>query len=209
MTEPVSGFKYISQKSFEKTVCEPEKAVQTAKAEASEKLPEIRVIGEAFRNYIMAEADDTIIMIDKHAAHERIIFERLKSRNCRQFSQMLMTGIKVLLPIAHFDAVANNIELLSDMGFTFDLTEKPCVNATAVPTFLMELNLEEIIAEIAENLYLGKQNPQTHIFDDMLHTIACKSAIKANDKNDLSELQSLAQQVYYDEKYVIVLMADL
>ena len=64
----------------------------------------------------------------------------------------------------------------------------------------MELDLDEIIPEIAENLYLGKKDPQTHIFDDMLHSIACKSAIKANDRNDISELQALAEQVYYNEK---------
>ena len=60
--------------------------------------------------------------------------------------------------------------------------------------------MDEIIPEIAENLCLSKQDPQTHIFDDMLHTIACKSAIKANDTNDIRELQALAEQVYADEK---------
>ncbi len=196
-SETVEGFRYINSESFEK---KPSAAENEPAVKPESELPEIHVIGEAFKNYIIAEADNNVVMIDKHAAHERIIFERLKSRSCRQFSQMLMTGVKVLLSLDHFDALMNNTELLADMGFRFDFSDKPCVTATAVPTFLMELDLDEIIPEIAENLYLGKKDPQTHIFDDMLHSIACKSAIKANDRNDISELQALAEQVYYNEK---------
>lgn len=195
----VEGFKYISAQSFARPVQEAKAPVQTA-APKEEELPKIRVIGEAFRNYIMAEVGDCVVMIDKHAAHERIIFERLKSRNCRQYSQMLLSSVKVLLSMEEFDALENNAGLLADMGFKFDFSERPYAAAVAVPTFVAELELEEIISEIAENLCLGKQNPQTHLFDDMLHTIACKSAIKANDRNDIRELQSLAEQVYYDEK---------
>ncbi len=198
-TKPVEGFKYISSQSFAKPVQEVKAEVQTDSRKEEER-PKIRVIGEAFKNYIMAEVGDSVVMIDKHAAHERIIFERLKSRNCRQYSQMLIGSVKVLLSMNEFDALENNAGLLADMGFKFDFSEKPYAAAIAVPTFIAELNLEEIISEIAENLYLGKQNPQTHLFDDMLHTIACKSAIKANDKNDIRELQALAEQVYYDEK---------
>lgn len=192
------NFRYINSRSFEAPV--KEKNVPQPAEPVPENKPAIRVIGEAFKNYIMAEADNSIIMIDKHAAHERIIFERLKSRNCRQYSQMLITEIRVLLPLNEFDALENNRELLADMGFEFDFSQKPYASAKAVPTFLMELDMDEIIPEIAENLCLSKQDPQTHIFDDMLHTIACKSAIKANDTNDIRELQALAEQVYADEK---------
>ncbi len=200
------SFKYISSKSFtapvkeQPIVSEPVKAVAENITPPKKEEPEIRVIGEAFRNYIMAEVGDTIVMIDKHAAHERIIFERLKSRNCRQYSQMLLNYGRVLLSGNEFDALENNTELLADMGFMFDFSERPYVVTKAIPTFMTELDMDEIIPEIAENLYLGKQNPQTHMLDDMLHTLACKSAIKANDKNDIRELQSLAEQVYNDEK---------
>lgn len=197
--KPVEGYKYISSQSFAKPVQKAEVPVHSAD-QKEEELPKIRVIGEAFKNYIMAEVGDSVVMIDKHAAHERIIFEKLKSRNCRQYSQMLLSSVRVLLSMNEFDALENNAGLLADMGFKFDFSEKPYAAAVAVPTFVAELDLEEIISEIAENLCLGKQNPQTHLFDDMLHTIACKSAIKANDKNDIRELQALAEQVYYDEK---------
>lgn len=140
-----------------------------------------------------------MIMVDKHAAHERIIFERLKSRNCRQYSQVLLTYIKVLLTAEEFDAMENNADLLEDMGFSFDFAEKPFVTAKAVPTFIMEMDMEEIICEVADNLLKHKQNPQTGILDDMLHTMACKAAVKAHDKSSPEEMKSLVEQVFMDE----------
>lgn len=204
VSEPFENFSYISSKSFEtaeppekKTVSEPEKSTESVWTEKQK----IRVIGEAFGLYVIAETEDNkIVMIDKHAAHERIIFERLKSRNCRQYAQMLINEIKVLLTAEEFSAMEENRELLEDMGFLFDFSENPCVSAKAVPTFVTELDIEAVISEIAENLRLYRHNPQSHMLDDMLHTVACKAAIKANDKNSMSELQSLAEQVYYDEK---------
>lgn len=199
--ENVEGFQYLSTKSFEEIKPEPKpQELEKKQSEWTEK-PKIKVIGEAFGVYIIAETEDKkMVMIDKHAAHERIIFERLKSRNCRQYSQMLMNGIKVLLTGDEFSALEANTELLADMGFVFDFSERPCVKATAVPTFIMELDIEEIISEIAENLRLKRHDPQSHTLDDMLHTVACKSAIRGNDKNSAAELQSLAEQVYGDER---------
>lgn len=195
----IEGFSYINSSSFE-SHNELQKTPEKQESVWTEK-PKIRVIGEAFGLYILAELnDDTFLMIDKHAAHERIIFERLKSRNCRQYSQAMLTGMRVLLTADEFSAIETNSELLADMGFTFDFSERPCVVATAVPTFLPEEEIENVIAEIAENLRLYKHQPQSHLLDDMLHTVACKSAIKGNDKNSLSELQSLAEQVYFDER---------
>ena len=197
----VEGFSYITQQSFASAPAPKPAEPEAPKESVWTDKPKIRVIGEAFGLYIVAEAgEDTMIMIDKHAAHERIIFERLKSRNCRQYSQQLLTGVKVLLTGDEFSALETNQELLADLGFTFDFSEKPCVVATAVPTFIMELDMEDIISEIANNLRMYNHDPQSRMLDDMLHTVACKSAIKGNDKNDIAELQSLAEQVYFDER---------
>ncbi|WP_295079438.1 DNA mismatch repair endonuclease MutL [Ruminococcus sp.] len=197
----VEGFSYITQQSFAAATAPKPAEPEAPKESVWTEKPKIRVIGEAFGLYIVAEVGgDTMIMIDKHAAHERIIFERLKSRNCRQYSQQLLTGVKVLLTGDEFSALETNKELLEDLGFAFDFSDKPCVVATAVPTFIMELDMEDIISEIANNLRMYSHDPQSHMLDDMLHTVACKSAIKGNDKNDIAELQSLAEQVYFDER---------
>ncbi len=196
--ESVSGFRYITDGSF---ADKPQLSEKPAAPEPirSEK-PAIKVIGEAFGLYIIVEHEGRMVMIDKHAAHERIIFEQLKSRNCRQYSQKLLVGVKQLLTSEEIDALENNTELLEDMGFVFDFSEKPYVTATALPTFIMDLNAEEIISEVANNLRMHKQNPQSGALDDMLHTVACKAAIKANDKNSPEEMLALAEQVFADEK---------
>ena len=193
---PIEGFKYLSSASFRETPPEPEKP---AADPLHEEFPNIKVIGEAFGLYVICESAGKIIMIDKHAAHERIIFERLRSRNCRQYSQTLLTGIKVLLSAEEADAMEAQQELLADLGFTFDFSESPCVTAAAVPTFIMDADIESVICEVADNLRKYKLNPQSGLLDDMLHTVACKSAVKANDKNSPEELQALAEQVCYNE----------
>lgn len=165
-------------------------------------LPEIRVIGEVFQNYILAEipAEQKLVIFDKHAAHERVIFERLKSGAAKQYQQLLMQKTETLLPMDEFALMQEQSEQLANMGFSFDFSNPPFLRTTAVPTFLQSLNIDEIVTEIAHNFALGKINPQTAYLDDLLHTMACKAAIKAHDKNDLAELQELAQIVYADEQ---------
>ena len=106
--------------------------------------------------------------------------------------------LKVVKLVPYYFPLSTS-NLLEDMGFRFDFSERPCAVATAVPTFIMELDMEEIIAEIAKNLRLNKHDPQSHALDDLLHTVACKSAIRGNDKNTPEELQALADRVYSDD----------
>ncbi len=198
--EDTSGFKYLNADSFEAKTPPVIGNVQPAVEPKREELPEIKVIGEAFGLYIIVETEGKLVMIDKHAAHERIIFERLKSRNCRQYSQKLLVGIKLLLTGEEIDALENDAALLEDMGFAFDFSEKPYITATALPTFLMDCDAEAIICEVAENLRSHKLNLQSSYLDDVLHNMACKAAIKANDKNSVQEMKALAEQVFADEK---------
>ena len=156
----------------------PEPSVPESLPEKQTILPEIRVIGEVFQNYILAEipAEQKLVIFDKHAAHERVIFERLKSGAAKQYQQLLMQKTETLLPMDEFALMQEQTEQLENM------------------------NIDEIVTEIAHNFALGKINPQTAYLDDLLHTMACKAAIKAHDKNDLAELQELAQIVYADEQ---------
>ena len=180
----------------------PEPSVPESLPEKQTILPEIRVIGDVFQNYILAEipAEQKLVIFDKHAAHERVIFERLKSGAAKQYQQLLMQKTETLLPMDEFALMQEQTEQLANMGFSFDFSNPPFLRTTAVPTFLQSLNIDEIVTEIAHNFALGKINPQTAYLDDLLHTMACKAAIKAHDKNDLAELQELAQIVYADEQ---------
>ncbi len=191
-SEDFSEFSYINKSSFEKPaekIAEPVKEVKE----------EITVIGEIFKNYILAQSGENMVIIDKHAAHERVIFEKLRAGCKSTDSQMLMTEPEILLSEKECNALSENIDTLEHMGFKIDTSKSPFAKILAVPLILESLDIEEYIPEIAENFCLNKVDPQTHLLDDMLHDLACKSAIKANDKNSLQELQALAEQVFYNE----------
>jgi DNA mismatch repair protein MutL len=187
-------FSYINSGSFKKS--EP---VNPPVEKAIEEQSQIKVMGELFKNYILAESGDNMVMIDKHAAHERIIFERLKGNCTAADSQFLLNESEILLSENECEALSENNETLESMGFKLDTSKAPFVKIKAVPLILDKLNMDEIVPEIAENFYQNKINPQTHLLDDMLHDLACKAAIKANDKNSIPELQKLAEDVFYNE----------
>lgn len=192
--EKLETFSYINSSAFvKKEVPQPESVSKQPERE------QITVIGEFFKNYIAAQAGENIILIDKHAAHERVIFEKLKAQNCGGDSQLTLESAEILLAEAEYNAMLENRDTLVKMGFDIDFSHEPFVRTAAVPVILENLNMDEVIPEIAENFLLNKKNPQTHQLDDMLHELACKAAIKANDKNDIKELQRLADEVYYNE----------
>lgn len=195
--EIISGFSYIGSAQLKRTEPEIDKLPEEHKE--SDNREEIKVQGEMFGNYIVAQSGEKMIIIDKHAAHERIIFERLKRSNTGSDSQFLINSCSILLSGAEFEAINSNNQILENMGFSLDFSAKPYIKLNAVPILLEKLNMDEIIPEIAENLLMNKMNPQTHMLDDILHDLACKAAVKANDKNTAEELQKLAEDVFYDE----------
>ncbi len=195
--ETISGFSYISSAKLKRT--EPQIDQSPKEQEESDEKEEIKVQGEMFGNYIVAQSGEKMIIIDKHAAHERIIFERLKRSNTSSDSQLLINSCSILLSGTEFEALNSNNQILENMGFSLDFSAKPYVKLNAVPILLEKLNMDEVIPEIAENLIMNKMSPQTHMLDDILHDLACKAAVKANDKNTAKELQKLAEDVFYDE----------
>ena len=195
--EKISGFSYISSAQLKRT--EPQIDQSPKEQKESDEKEEIKVQGEMFGNYIVAQSGEKMIIIDKHAAHERIIFERLKRSNTSSDSQLLINSCSILLSGTEFEALNSNNQILENMGFSLDFSAKPYVKLNAVPILLEKLNMDEVIPEIAENLIMNKMSPQTHMLDDILHDLACKAAVKANDKNTAKELQKLAEDVFYDE----------
>lgn len=192
-------FRFLRQSAFvQKPKVEAVSELVSSQKKTSGKL---RVLGEIFQNYILAECDDPqeLLIFDKHAAHERVIFEKLRSGASKQTSQMLLKPVETLLSMDEFSAVEENQERLEEMGFCFDCSAPPRLYTKAVPSFVLEMNMDEVISEIAHNLMLGKADPQLHSFQNMLHTIACKSAIRAGDQTSLPELQKLAQEVWENE----------
>jgi len=164
-------------------------------------LPRLQVIGEAFQNYIIAEAEDTLYLIDKHAAHERVLFEQFCDEAISHDSQQILNGSELLLSMAEYDALERNAARLEKLGFSFDLTNKPYAALTAVPVTCADLNLDELVLELAAGLAEGRQTAiSSRQLEDVLHTMACKAAIRSGDHSEPEELQALADAVWRNEK---------
>ena len=160
---------------------------------------DIKVLGELFDNYILAEAGEQFVMIDKHAAHERILFERFRRRECRD-RQALLRPAKVLLTEEEITALEEHAEQLMQSGFTFEFDEKPVVKLTGVPLSCADLDLDQLAAELAEGCRVDMTEPDRHMLDDKFHALACKAAIREGTHNTPEELQILAEEVWSREE---------
>ncbi len=179
-------------------ISEEKKSVGTENLNVIKNEENIRYIGELFKGYILLEIDEKLVVMDKHAAHEKIIYEKLKSKNDISVQGLIIPS-EMVLSLEEIDALQNNMETLLKMGFTIEFPKQHYVSVTSVPAFFSDLNIDEIISEISQNLRLNKIKPNSDIFDDMLHSLACKAAIKINDNNSARELEFLARQVWADE----------
>lgn len=158
----------------------------------------IKYIGEVFATYIIVSYNDSLFFIDKHAAHERIIFEKLEAEFEIQ-SQMLLTPISVTLLTDEFEAIISNLSLLNSFGFEVEDFGDNTIIVRAVPAILCSDNISSLISEIADTLKTSGQ-PKPQKIDDILHSIACKSAIKAGNITSKEELQQLAVTVLTSKK---------
>ncbi len=165
--------------------------------EQPEQEKNIRVIGEYAATYIICEAEEGLILIDKHAAHERIRFERLKAE-FSQTSQLLMDEVKVKLSAEEYNALSEYYEYVEQAGVELVFADDMTVEITAMPSIITD-DPKQVVCDIADRLVLGGTGQKGALFDDMLHTMACRSAIKANDHTDITELEVLARRVYNDK----------
>lgn len=157
---------------------------------------EIKLIGEAFNTYIVAQKGDSVFMIDKHAAHERILFNKLKENNVIE-SQSLLIPVTVKLIGDEYTAMISNIDLLNGYGFEVEDFGNESVMVRAIPAMLSKEDAESTILEAAESL-AQKGSVSLERIDDILHTVACKAAIKAGYITSNIEKINLAIKVLGD-----------
>lgn len=171
----------------------PEEPEQTA-LPMPEEIP-WRLVGELYRSYILVEQGDDAFLIDKHAAHERILFEKLKANQEAISSQALLSPIPVNLnPTAAAELLANR-QMLDEVGFEIEEFGENTVLLRQIPMDLSPDMAAEALETMADNLLAGRRERADSVRDEILHTVACKAAIKAGWNNDPQELLALAQQV--------------
>ncbi len=156
---------------------------------------EIKVIGEAFSTYIIAEMGNSIYMIDKHAAHERILYNELKN-STETAVQQLLTPVTVVLAKEEYSAIISETEKLSRAGFEIEDFGNSAVRVMSIPSALTAEDVESLIIELAGSL-IKTSIPEIERLDNIYHTVACRAAIKAGNKISMLESRKLAERVLY------------
>lgn len=151
----------------------------------------MNVLGEIFKCYIVIEYSGKMIMVDKHAAHERIIFERLKSNKDENNSQILLEPKVVQMEKNEYSTVVENLDLLSKIGFDIDDFGVGSVIVRSVPMYIEPYEIPDTVLEIAEYIGNNKKEIDSKKLDWLYHNIACRAAIKAGNKSSKDEIITL------------------
>ena len=159
-----------------------------------------RMVGELYRSYILVEQGDEAFLIDKHAAHERILFERLRANPTEISSQTLLTPVPVRLRADAAAQLLAKTGLLEELGFEIDEFGENTLLVRRVPMDLDESQIADTLMEMADDLLSGRSADTDTVRDDLLHTMACKAAIKAGWKTDEKELLALVKEVMAREE---------
>ena len=157
--------------------------------------PQWRMVGELYNTYILVEEGEDAFLIDKHAAHERILFEKLKANQEAISAQSLLQPVPVRLTPAAAGELLNNTALLEELGFEIEEFGDNTVLARQIPMDLSPDAAAEALETLAEDLLNGRRERKDTVRDTLLHTVACKAAIKAGWKNDEKELLAVAEAV--------------
>ena len=169
-----------------------EKPVQNVE---SRPIPDHKIVGEALKTYIIVEQDDKLILIDKHAAHERMIFDRLKAQERELMAQNLLIPVTIHPNGDDMDAITENAALLYELGFEIEPFGERELIVRAVPADMDAGDVPAAIEEICEKLRRGKCPDAQSARDEILHTVACKAAIKAGWDTHPKELEAVVGAV--------------
>ena len=154
-----------------------------------------RYIGELYNSYIIVEQGEEAYLIDKHAAHERILFEKLKANQEAVSSQTLLTPITHRLSPDEGAVLLENQSLLEELGFEIQEFGENTVLIRQIPMDLDESQAADALEMMAADLLNGRREHRENVRDELLHTVACKAAIKAGWQTSRQELEKLAEQV--------------
>ena len=158
-----------------------------------------RLAGEVLNTYIIVEQGDKVLLIDKHAAHERMNFDRLKAAGYQPMVQSLLTPVVFTPPAEEGAALLSHLPLLARFGFEAEDFGGGAVIVRSAPSDVAAGEIPDLLLELAGKLLTcGTADPEA-ARDALLHTMACKAAIKGGQKNDRAELEKVARAVMAGE----------
>ena len=154
-----------------------------------------RMVGELYNSYIIVEQGEDAFLIDKHAAHERILFEKLKANQEAITPQTLLQPVPVRLSPAAAAELLTNRDMLDELGFEIEEFGENTLLLRQIPMDLSPDLAAEALDTLASDLLSGRRESRDTVRDELLHTVACKAAIKAGWKNDDKELLAIVKEV--------------
>ncbi len=169
-----------------------EKPVQNVESPA---VPDHKIVGEALKTYLIVEVGEELVLIDKHAAHERMNFDRLRAQERHILSQTLLTPVTLRPSGDDAELLDQNAALLRELGFEIEPFGEADYIVRAVPAGMDVGETASALEEICEKLRRGKAQGEQEVWDEILHTVACKAAIKAGWDTQVEELEVLAEAV--------------
>lgn len=195
-TPVVEPIKEIIQVENKPIFDEPVKVFEKEPEKVTEKTISLnyKFVGEAFNTYLIAELDGKLVLIDKHAAHERILFEKFKYDGCGQ-SQIMLQPVTVTLSPDEYNAVLENIDLLADAGYDVSDFGDRCVKIGACPPELIDCNISDILVEIAGYLANNIRSLMPEKLDWIYHSMACRAAVKAGNFTSAYEAEKFVEML--------------
>ncbi len=160
----------------------------------------LKYVGEVFKTYILLESEGELIFIDKHAAHERILYEKLKAGINAFDCQYMLTPITCKLSDEQCAAITENPKELEKFGFITEDFGRGTVLVRSIPFWIKQNEAESILGEIANSIAECKHDLTPEKLDNLYANISCRAAIKANDKNSKLELETIVDILLNDEK---------
>lgn len=161
-------------------------------------IPEYKILGAAFSTYILLEMEDDIYIIDQHAAHERVLYEKVKENFYKQGgkeAQMLLLPDIVELPKRDMHIVKDHMELFENAGFTLEEFGENTIKITGVPSICFEMDTKDLFMDILDGIDITNRTTKQDVEEKFIATVACKAAIKANMALEEREIRGLLDQL--------------
>ena len=162
---------------------------------AEDSAPTFKYIGQAFETYIIGQYGEDIVFIDKHAAHERLIYNQLKNNFGEENSQLLLSPIKVTLNASELSAALSFADEFSRLGFIYEEFGTSAVVIREAPVNIPTSEAKDAFLELLDLRMKNAKKSDSEIFDELLHSIACRAAVKAHDRSSDEELSAFAVKV--------------
>ncbi|MGM9594036.1 MAG: DNA mismatch repair endonuclease MutL [Candidatus Onthomonas sp.] len=197
--EPVLGPEDQPAVSTEPPVPEEPELTTAEESPVTPETPAWRLAGEVLNTYLIVEQGDSVFLIDKHAAHERMNFDRMKARDYTPMRQLLLTPVVVKAAPAESEALLEHLDLLREFGFDAEDFGGGDILVREVPDYVEAEEADRVLTQLAAQLLENGTADPAAARDQLLHTMACKAAIKGGWKNDPAELEVVARAVMSGE----------